>query len=195
MYKTLANKNLKAIQIPQPTNSQSKAVNKCSCCYGITTAAVKQQLDGSGDVVTNRAVLRQYVISMFSLNISSLLHVLYEMMHKEGMVEFGQKLFYSLVLALATASARSSGRRHSMGHWMFWKNEEEYVIYCKEIFICIFAIWNAGMIEGWYSPPFGQCLSGQASAGQSLSQHQAFCSSHSANPEEQHIIKLKFKLF
>lgn len=50
-----------------------------------------------------------------------------------------------------------------------------------------FAFWNACMIERRYSPPRGQCLSGQVWAGQSLSQHQAFCSSHIASPKEQHI--------
>lgn len=34
--------------------------------------------------------------------------------------------------------------------------------------------------------PCGQCLSGPASAGQRLSQHQAFCNSHSANPAVLH---------
>ncbi len=44
------------------------------------------------------------------------------------------------------------------------------------------------MIESRYSPPCCQCLSGQVWAGQHLSQHQAFCSSHIASPK-QHIFK------
>lgn len=36
---------------------------------------VKQQLDGSRDVVTNRAALRQYVISTFSYYITSFYYV------------------------------------------------------------------------------------------------------------------------
>ncbi len=65
----------------------------------------------------------------------------------------------------------------------------KYDIYCHTLFqkYNYFALWNACMIESRYSPPCCQCLSGPVWAGQHLSQHQAFCSSHIASPKEQHI--------
>ncbi len=64
----------------------------------------------------------------------------------------------------------------------------KYDIYCHTLFqkYNYFALWNACMIECRYSPPCCQCLSGRVWAGQHLSQHQAFCSSHIASPK-QHI--------
>lgn len=149
VYSTLANKKVKANQIPQPNNSQSNAVNESGYCYGITTAAGWQWRCGN-----KWRFLWQYVISTFSYNITSLLHVPSKMLHKGGRRSWCSSISFTL----------------GVWHWPQHLQEAQ-----------------VGDIRlGIECSPCGQCLSGPASAGQRLSQHQAFCNSHSANPAVLH---------